>query len=154
MTDIGTFIEPTNKMVSLLPWEPWPSEFEVQKNDSLALIRIFFETNSCLLALTTSPSHVQSCFKIVLGLIKVSCLISMSDSKILFGDYHEMAPISARTQAFDQVFKVRTAASTMQKINPVDYFNLCHWRFVYIQLFPVIWRKSLKSDYQSWRKKF
>ena len=38
MTDIGTFTDPKNKMVPLLPWEPWPSEFEVQKNDSLALI--------------------------------------------------------------------------------------------------------------------
>ena len=25
-------------MVSLLPWELWPSEFEVQENDSLTLI--------------------------------------------------------------------------------------------------------------------
>ena len=38
MTDIGKFTESRNKMVNLLPWEPWPSEFEVQKNDSLALI--------------------------------------------------------------------------------------------------------------------
>ena len=38
MTDVGTFTEPKKKMVSLLTWEPWPSEFEVQKNDSLALI--------------------------------------------------------------------------------------------------------------------
>ena len=38
MTDIGTFTEPENKMVSLLPREPSLSEFEVQKNDSLALI--------------------------------------------------------------------------------------------------------------------
>ena len=38
MTDIAIFIEPKNKMVPLLPWEPCPSEFEVQKNDSLALI--------------------------------------------------------------------------------------------------------------------
>ena len=38
MTDIGTFTETKIKMVLLLPWEPWPSEFEVQKNDSLALI--------------------------------------------------------------------------------------------------------------------
>ena len=35
---IYTLTEPENKMVPLLPWEPWPSEFEVQKNDSLALI--------------------------------------------------------------------------------------------------------------------
>ena len=34
MTDIGTFTEPKIKMVPLLPWEPWPSGFEVQKNDS------------------------------------------------------------------------------------------------------------------------
>ena len=38
MTDIGAFIKFKNKMVPLLPWEPWPSEFEIQKNDSLALI--------------------------------------------------------------------------------------------------------------------
>ena len=38
MTDIGTFTEPNTKMVPLLPWEPWLSEFEVQKNDSFALI--------------------------------------------------------------------------------------------------------------------
>ena len=38
MTDVGKFTEPKNKMGNLLPWEPWPSEFEVQKNDSLALI--------------------------------------------------------------------------------------------------------------------
>ena len=41
MIDIGAFTEPKNKMVPLLPWEPWPlwpSEFEVQKSESLALI--------------------------------------------------------------------------------------------------------------------
>ena len=38
MTDIGKFTEFENKMVPLLPRKPWPSEFEVQKNDSLALI--------------------------------------------------------------------------------------------------------------------
>ena len=38
MTDIGTFTESKNKMVSLLPWEPIISEFEVQKNGCLALI--------------------------------------------------------------------------------------------------------------------
>ena len=66
-------------MVPLLPWEPLPSEFEVQKNDSLALIieilylkHNFFETDSCLLALTTSTSHMQSCFKIDLTFIRLS----------------------------------------------------------------------------------
>ena len=65
MTDIGIFTEPKYKIVSFLPWEPWLSEFEVQKNDSLALIieilylkQNFFETDSCLLALTTSTSHM------------------------------------------------------------------------------------------------
>ena len=54
MTDIGKFTEPKIKIGPLLPWEPWPSEFEVQKNDSLALIieilylkQNFFETDSC-----------------------------------------------------------------------------------------------------------
>ena len=94
MTDIGTFTEPKIKMVPLLPWEPWPSEFEVQKNDSLALIieilylkQNSFKADSCLLALTTSTSHIQSCFKIDLILIKL-CLISMCESTSLFGDCH------------------------------------------------------------------
>ena len=79
MTDIGTCTEPKNKTVLLLPWEPWPSEFEVQKNDGLALIieilylkQNFFETDSFLLVLTTCTSQMQSCFKIDLGLIKLS----------------------------------------------------------------------------------
>ena len=38
MTDIRKFTEPKNKMVKVLPWQPRPSEFEVQKNDTLALI--------------------------------------------------------------------------------------------------------------------
>ena len=29
----------------------------------------------------------------------------------------------------------KPTASTMQKINPVGCFNLCHWKFVYILLF-------------------
>ena len=41
MKNIGTFTELKIKMVALLPWEPWPSEFAVHKNDSLALI-IFY----------------------------------------------------------------------------------------------------------------
>ena len=52
---------------------------EVQKNDSLALIieilylkQNFFETDSCLFALTTSASHMLSCFKIDLIFIKLS----------------------------------------------------------------------------------
>ena len=74
MTDIGKFTEPKIEMVPLLP-----SEFEFQKNDSLALIieilylkQNFSEKDSCLLALTTSTSHVQSCFKIDLSLMKLS----------------------------------------------------------------------------------
>ena len=81
MADIGTFTEPKNKMVPLLPWGPRPSELEVQKNDSLALIigilylkQKIFETDSCLLALTTSTSHMQSYFKIDFGSIKLSNL--------------------------------------------------------------------------------
>ena len=117
MTDIVTFTESENKMVPLLPWEPWPSEFEVQKNDSLALIieilylkqHFFFKTDSCLLALTTSTSHMQSCFEIDLGLIKLSnvqflCL----KERGFFGDYHEMAHILTMILAFDQVFKTGT----------------------------------------------
>ena len=38
MTDVGKFTELENKMVPLLQWKPLPSAFEVQKNDSLALI--------------------------------------------------------------------------------------------------------------------
>ena len=60
MTDIGKFTKPKNKTVSLLPWESWLFEFEVKKNDSLALIieilhlkQNIFETGSLLLPLTT-----------------------------------------------------------------------------------------------------
>ena len=77
MTDIGTFTEPNNKTVPLLPWEPRNSEFKVQKNDSLALLKSstknrIFKKDRCLLALTTFTSHMQICFKIDFGLIKLS----------------------------------------------------------------------------------
>ena len=32
----------------------------------------------------------------------------MSENKSFFGDYHEIAHIRARMQAFDEVFKIRT----------------------------------------------
>ena len=35
-------------------------------------------------------------------------LICMSESKSLFGDYHEMADIWARIEAFDQLFMIPT----------------------------------------------
>ena len=38
MRDIGTFTELENKMIHLVPWKPWPSELEVQKNVSFASI--------------------------------------------------------------------------------------------------------------------
>ena len=77
MTDIGKFTEPKSKMVPLLPWELLPSGFEVQENDTLIieilyLKQNFFETNRCLLALTTSTSNMQSCSEIDLGFIKLS----------------------------------------------------------------------------------
>ena len=80
MTDIGQLTERKNKMVPLLPWKPRPSKFEVQKNDSLALIIeiMYLKQNflkgyiSCLLTLITSTSHMQSCFKIDLIFIKLS----------------------------------------------------------------------------------
>ena len=78
MTDIGTFTEPKNKIIPLLPWELYFSEYNVQKNDSLALIieilylkQNFFQTDSCLLASTTSTRNMQSCFKFELGLLKL-----------------------------------------------------------------------------------
>ena len=52
----------------------------------------------------------------------------MSESKSLFEDYHEMAVIWARIQAFDQLFMIPTVQPvdvTRQKINPVGCFNLC-----------------------------
>ena len=53
----------------------------------------------------------------------------MSESKSPVGNYHQMVHIWAKIQAFDQIFKIRTVhptASTMQKINSVGCFNLCH----------------------------
>ena len=53
----------------------------------------------------------------------------MSESKSLSGNCHEMAHIWARIQAIDQVSRFvlfKPAASTMQKINSVGCFNICH----------------------------
>ena len=36
----------------------------------------------------------------------------MSESKGLFGDYHEMADIRARIQAFDQLFMIPTVRTS------------------------------------------
>ena len=79
MADIGTFTEPKNKMVPLLPWELNLLNLKFRKNDRFALIteilylkQNFVETDSCLLALNTSTSHKQSCFRIHLGFIKLS----------------------------------------------------------------------------------
>ena len=65
MTNIGKFTESKNKMVPLFPLELLPSDLEVQKNESLALIieilylkQNFFEMDGCLLALTTCTSHM------------------------------------------------------------------------------------------------
>ena len=137
MADIGTFTEPKNKMVPLLPWEPWPPEFEVQKNDSLALIieilylrQYFFETDSCLLALTTSTSHMQSCPEIDRGLIKLFnveflclkvrvSLMTIMKWRISRQGYKHLS-------RFSRFALSKPAASTMQKINPVCCFSLCH----------------------------
>ena len=42
----------------------------------------------------------------------------MSESKSLFGDYHEMADIWARIQAFDQLFMIPT-------VQTCSYIVLC-----------------------------
>ena len=60
-----------------------------------------------MLGLTTSTSHMQSCFKIDLGLIKLSNVQFLCLKARVFGDYHEIAHIWARIQAFDQIFKIR-----------------------------------------------
>ena len=51
---------------------------------------------------------------------------------------------------FSKFVLFKPTASTMQKIYSVGCFRLCHWRFVHIHIFSVIWRKSSKSDFQSW----
>ena len=40
----------------------------------------------------------------------------MSESKSLFGDYHEMAHIWATIQEIDQVFKIGTVQTCMQLV--------------------------------------
>ena len=103
MTDIGKFTEPKNKMVSLLPWESWVSEFEVQKIDTLALIieilclkQNCFETNSCLLALTTFTSNMQVVLKSILVWKSYIMFKFYAWKQESFGDYREMGYIWAR----------------------------------------------------------
>ena len=65
--------------------------------------------DSFLLALTTSTSHMQSCFEIDLIFIKLSNVyILCLKAGIFFGDCHEMEQIWAKIQVFDQVFKTPT----------------------------------------------
>ena len=42
----------------------------------------------------------------------------MSESKSFFGDYHEIAHIWVRTQAFDQVFKICTVRTCSYSLSP------------------------------------
>ena len=79
MRDIGKFTEPKNKMVSLLPWEPWLSEFEVQRIDTLALIieilylkQIFFWNEQLFVSINYFHWQYAGCFEIDLGLKKLS----------------------------------------------------------------------------------
>ena len=61
MTDIGTFTEFKNKMVPLLPWEPWPSLNVKFKNDSLALIIeiMYLKQNFLNEYLSVSINHIH-----------------------------------------------------------------------------------------------
>ena len=86
----------------------------------LYLKRNFFQTESCLSVFTTSTSHMRICFKIDLGLIKLSNVQFLSESRSLFGDYHEMAHVWARIQAIDQVFKIRTIQTSSFKYYAKD----------------------------------
>ena len=43
----------------------------------------------------------------------------------------------------DKTFE--TDFSTMQKINPVNFFNLCHWRFVFYIYFLLF-----EENHQNW----
>ena len=65
----------------------------------------------------------------------------MSESKSFFGDTMKWR-ISGQEYKhltrFSRFVLFKPATSTKQKINPVGCFNLCHSRFVYVHLFPVI----------------
>ena len=50
----------------------------------------------------------------------------MSESKSFFGDHHEMAHIWAMIARFSIFVVSEAAASTIEKINPVSCFSLCH----------------------------
>ena len=151
-------------MVPLLPWETWPSEFEVQKNDSLTLIteimylkQNFFETDICLLALTTSTSHMQSCFKIDLGLLKLSNVSFLCLKANVFwwlswnGAYLGIWP------GFQDWHCSNLQLVLWKRLTPLGCFNLCHWRFVYIHLYTFIscyLKKIIKIGFLELEKKF
>ena len=117
-----------------------------------------FETDSCLLTLTTSTSHMQSCSRIDLGLIKLPNLKFLCLKARVFWWLSWNGAYLGKDISIWPGFQVSYCSNlqllTMQKINPAGCFNLCHWRVVRIHLFPVISRKSSKSDFQSWRKNF
>ena len=79
MTDIGTFLNLKAKWYPCYHGNHDLLNLKFRENDSVALIieilyleQKSFETDSCLLALATSTSDMQSCFKIDLGFIKLS----------------------------------------------------------------------------------
>ena len=61
----------------------------------------------------------------------------MSESKNLFGDCHEMAQIW-----FSRFVLFKPAASTMQKINPVGCFSLCHYEGLLIYIYFLLFEEN------------
>ena len=136
-----------------LNWSSKNWQFDFNHWNPVLKTNFFFETDSCLLALTTFTSNMQSCFKIDLGLIKLSNVkILCLQARVFLVTIMKWGMSGQDISNFQDSYCLKAAASTIQKINPVGCFNYCHWRLVYIHLFPVIWRKSSKSDFQSWKK--
>ena len=76
---------------------------------------------------------MQSCFKIDLILIKLSnvkflCL----KARVFLVSVMKWRISGQRYEHLTRFVLFKLATSTMQKINSVDCFNLCHGRFVYI----------------------
>ena len=73
-----------------------------------------------MLTLTTSTSHMQSCFKIDVIFIKLSNVSFVCLKARVFYDCHEMADIWARIEAFDQLFMIPTVQT-------------CRYRYMYLK---------------------
>ena len=116
----------------------------------LLLKKIFFEKDSCLLALATSTNHMQSCFKIDLGLIKLSdviFLVAIMKWRMSGQGYKHLTRFQYSYCSILQLVPCKRLTLSAASIFVTEGLFI----YIYFQLFE---ENPQKSDFLSWRKNF